>query len=209
MGIQCVEGRGLASRIAFRWPFFPPAPSIGPLLVEGRTPRRRPAAGGRQRSGAHGAVGVRPLAEPKPSGPSGGGAGLLRAGGAIFQTRSFRAGVDMSEVDVVRASEQPFKAVEGDGARGLELARLYRDPENGATFQLARVAPGGVSKRHAHEWVQANWIAGGQAEVDVEGEKFILGSGDSIVIPGGKAHHFRNPGQVPLVLVAVLGPGAP
>jgi quercetin dioxygenase-like cupin family protein len=89
------------------------------------------------------------------------------------------------------------------------LARLYRHPESLATFQLARVAPGGISKRHAHEWDQANWIAQGEAEVEVDGEVFLLKAGDSIVIPGGKAHAFSNPGGTPLLLVAVLGPGAP
>lgn len=115
----------------------------------------------------------------------------------------------MSDVHVTRADKLPFEPVEGDGAHGLELARLYRDPEEGATFQLARVQPGGVSKRHAHHWDQANWIAEGQAEVEVEGEVFTLNAGDAIVIPGGKAHAFRNTGRIPLVLVALLGPGAP
>ena len=115
----------------------------------------------------------------------------------------------MSDVKVVRASEQPFKAVQGAGAEGLELARLYQHPDGAVTFQLARVAPGGISKRHAHEWDQANWITSGEAEVDVDGEVFRLGAGDSIVIPGGKPHSFSNPGEAPLVLVAVLGPGAP
>ena len=115
----------------------------------------------------------------------------------------------MSDVRVVRASELPFKAVQGDGAEGLELARLYQHPDRAATFQLARVAPGGISKRHAHDWDQANWIASGEAEVDVDGELYRLGAGDSIVIPGGKPHSFSNPGEIPLMLVAVLGPGAP
>ena len=115
----------------------------------------------------------------------------------------------MSDVKVVPASELPFRAVLGDGAEGLELARLYRHPEGAATFQLARVAPGGISKRHAHEWDQANWVSSGEAEVDVDGEVFRLGTGDGIVIPGGKSHSFSNPGKTPLLLVAVLGPGAP
>ena len=115
----------------------------------------------------------------------------------------------MKNVRVVRAQEQPFEAVQGEGAHGLELARLYRCPDGAATLQLARVAPGGISKRHAHEWDQANWIADGEAEVDVDGEVFRLAAGDSIVIPGGKPHSFSNPGQTLLLLVAVLGPGAP
>jgi len=114
----------------------------------------------------------------------------------------------MTAVRVIRAQEQPFQSVEGDGALGLELARLYRHPEGAATFQLARVAPGGISKRHAHEWDQANWVASGRAELEVDGEVFKLEAGDSIVIPGGRAHAFSNPGSEPLLLVAVLGPGA-
>ena len=114
----------------------------------------------------------------------------------------------MTNARVVRASELPFKAIQGDGAQGLELARLYKDPDSGVTFQLARVAAGGISKRHAHQWDQANWVASGEAEVDVDGEVYRLATGDSIVIPGGKPHSFSNPGEVPLMLVAVLGPGA-
>jgi quercetin dioxygenase-like cupin family protein len=115
----------------------------------------------------------------------------------------------MSDLTVVRASDLPFRAVQGDGAEGLELARLYRDPEGAVTFQLARIAPGGISKRHSHPWDQANWIASGVAEVDVDGAVFRLDSGDSIVIPGGRPHSFSNPGDTPLLLLAVLGPGAP
>ena len=115
----------------------------------------------------------------------------------------------MSDVTVVRGSELPFKTIEGDGAAGLALAPLYKAPDRGGTFQLARVSPGGVSKRHAHEWDQANYVAAGGAEVDVDGEVFQLGTGDSIVIPGGKAHAFSNPGGETLILVAFLGPGAP
>jgi len=115
----------------------------------------------------------------------------------------------MTEIRVVRAAQQPFKTIQGDGAEGLELARLYKDSAGGATFQLARVAPGGISKRHAHAWDQANWVASGEAEVDVDGEVYRLAAGDSIVIPGGSPHSFSNPGETPLLLVAVLGPGAP
>ena len=115
----------------------------------------------------------------------------------------------MSEVRVGRGPELPFVAVEGDGARGLELARLHQIPTRAATLQLARVAHGGVSKRHSHPWDQANWVVSGQAEVDVEGEVFRLEAGDSIVIPGGMAHSFANPGEAPLLLVGMLGPGAP
>ena len=115
----------------------------------------------------------------------------------------------MTELRVVRASEQPFTEVRGDGAEGLELARIYRHPDRAATFQIARIAPGGISKRHAHAWDQANWIASGEAEVDVDGQTLHLGPGDSVIIPGGTPHSFENRGQGPLTLLAVLGPGAP
>lgn len=115
----------------------------------------------------------------------------------------------MSDVEVVRSGDLGFKEIEGDGAQGLALAPLYKAPDRGGTFQLARVAPGGISKRHVHRWDQANWVAAGEARVDVDGEVFQLGTGDSIVIPGGKVHSFSNPGGETLMLVAFLGPGAP
>jgi quercetin dioxygenase-like cupin family protein len=115
----------------------------------------------------------------------------------------------MNDVSVIRHSDLPFRTIEGDGASGLQLARLYQNPEHALTFQLARVEPGGISKRHQHDWEQINWVVSGKGRVDAGDETIEIGPGDCITIPGTLSHAISNNGDEPLLLVAVLGPGAP
>lgn len=115
----------------------------------------------------------------------------------------------MNEVTVTRRTDLPFHTVQGDGASGLTLARLYQNPDHALTFQLARIEPGGVSKRHQHRWEQINWVVSGVGQVDAGEQPIAIGPGDCVVIPGNVSHAITNNGDEPLVLVAVLGPGAP
>lgn len=125
----------------------------------------------------------------------------------------------MNEVSVIRAADLPFQAVQGDGANGLTLARLYQNPDHALTFQLAQIEPGGVSKRHRHAWEQVNWVVSGTGQIDVgqidtgpsdaPDNSIEIGPGDCVLIPGNVSHAIANNGDEPLLLVAVLGPGAP
>ncbi len=101
----------------------------------------------------------------------------------------------------------PFKPVSGDGASGLSLARLYQNREH-FTFQLAQVEPGGISKRHHHPWEQLTWVASGAGEVQTDDGVTAIAAGDFFEIPGNVSHAIANSGDVPLLLVTVLGPGA-
>ncbi len=109
---------------------------------------------------------------------------------------------------IIHRAELPFQAAAGDGASGLSLARLYRPPDNSVTFQIARIEPGGVSRRHAHPWEQVNWVAAGEGLVEVGDRQLAIAAGDCIVFPAGVEHAISSTGAEPLLLVAVLGAGA-
>lgn len=115
----------------------------------------------------------------------------------------------MNEITITRRDDLPFHDVQGDGANGLKLARLYQNSDHALTFQLARIEPGGVSKRHQHPWEQINWVVSGVGQVDAGGQSIEIGPGDCVVIPEDVSHAILNNGDEPLILVAVLGPGAP
>ena len=115
----------------------------------------------------------------------------------------------MNEVTLIRRPDLPFLAVQGDGASGLQLARLYQNPNHSLTFQLARIEAGGVSKRHQHPWEQINWVVSGTGQVEAGEQTIEIGPGDCVVIPGDTPHAITNNDDKPLMLVAVLGPGAP
>ena len=117
----------------------------------------------------------------------------------------------MTQVDdflVIRKADFEFRPVGGDGAAGLSLARLYQNPERALTFQLARIEPGGISRRHAHHWEQVNLVLSGTGSVDVAGRQVEITPGDCIVFAPDVSHAITNTGADPLLLVGVLGPGA-
>ncbi|MEI6668289.1 MAG: cupin domain-containing protein [Acidobacteriota bacterium] len=111
-------------------------------------------------------------------------------------------------ISIIRRADLPFRPVQGDGAAGLSLARLHRPTDNSFTFQMARIEPGGVSRRHAHAWEQVNVVVSGSGLVDTGETQTLIGPGDCVVFPGHMSHAISATGDEPLVLVAVLGPGA-
>jgi quercetin dioxygenase-like cupin family protein len=113
-----------------------------------------------------------------------------------------------ASITVIHGDDLPFRAVQGDGAAGLSLARLYQPADRGFTFQLARIEPGGISRRHQHPWEQCNWVVSGRGLVDTGGEQIAIAAGDCVIFPGGIGHAISNTGDEPLLLVAALGPGA-
>jgi quercetin dioxygenase-like cupin family protein len=112
-------------------------------------------------------------------------------------------------VTVIQHDEVAFRPVQGDGATGLSMARLYHHPDGALTFQLARIEPGGISRRHAHPWEQINLVVEGRGSVEVENRRVEIGAGDCIIFEPNASHAITSTGDVPLLLVALLGPGAP
>jgi quercetin dioxygenase-like cupin family protein len=115
---------------------------------------------------------------------------------------------DPTSITVIRRDDMPFRPVQGDGAAGLSLARLYQHPDRALTFQLARIEPGGISRRHAHPWEQVNLVVSGTGIVNAANQQIAIAPGDCIIFPGDVSHAITNTGDEPLLLVGVLGPGA-
>ena len=115
---------------------------------------------------------------------------------------------ETATITVIRRADIPFRPVGGDGAAGLSLARLHRPADNAFTFQVARIEPGGVSRRHAHPWEQVNLVINGSGIVDTDDAQITIGPGDCAIFPGNISHAISCTGDEPLVLVAALGPGA-
>ncbi len=115
---------------------------------------------------------------------------------------------ESSTLRVIRQGEQPFRSVGGDGASGLALARLYQHSGRAFTFQLARIEPGGISRRHRHAWEQVNFVLSGEGVVETDEGQLTIGPGDCVILEGEAEHAIINRGTEPLLLVGVLGPGA-
>lgn len=77
------------------------------------------------------------------------------------------------------------------------------------TANLVTVAPGGVTRKHAHDWEQVNYIVSGKGTlVDGTGMRHNLTEAMVIHFPGGELHWFENDSDDELVILGVLGPDA-
>jgi mannose-6-phosphate isomerase-like protein (cupin superfamily) len=89
---------------------------------------------------------------------------------------------------------------------GVETRKLI-SARNGAT-QLCVfeqwVASGNGAPTHCHPVEEVLTVCEGEAEMWLEEERAIVRAGQSLIVPAGRLHGFRNSGSVTLHIRAVL-----
>jgi quercetin dioxygenase-like cupin family protein len=66
------------------------------------------------------------------------------------------------------------------------------------------IAPGNGAPTHSHPVEEVLTVLSGEAEMWLDQEKMIAKTGQSVIVPAGRAHGFRNSGTETLHLHAVL-----
>lgn len=66
------------------------------------------------------------------------------------------------------------------------------------------VAPGVGAPTHAHPVEEVLTVREGEAEMWIDEERIIVQAGQSLIVPAGRMHGFRNSGPATLHLHAVL-----
>jgi mannose-6-phosphate isomerase-like protein (cupin superfamily) len=66
------------------------------------------------------------------------------------------------------------------------------------------VAPGNGAPTHSHPVEEVLTVREGEAEMWLDQERLIMTAGQSLIVPAGRQHGFRNSGKVTLHLHAVL-----
>jgi mannose-6-phosphate isomerase-like protein (cupin superfamily) len=89
---------------------------------------------------------------------------------------------------------------------GVET-RMLVSARNGAA-QLCMfeqwVAPGNGAPTHSHPVEEVLTVREGEAEMWIDQERVLVTAGQSLIVPAGRQHGFRNSGNVTLHLHAVL-----
>ncbi len=89
---------------------------------------------------------------------------------------------------------------------GVET-RMLVSARNGAA-QLCMfeqwVAPGNGAPTHSHPVEEVLTVRAGEAEMWIDQERLVVTAGQSLIVPAGRKHGFRNSGNVTLHLHAVL-----
>ena len=89
---------------------------------------------------------------------------------------------------------------------GVET-RMVVSARNGAT-QLCIfeqwVAPGAGAPTHSHPVEEVLTVRAGEAEMWIDDRRIIVTAGQSLIVPAGRPHGFRNCGTTTLLIHAVL-----
>ena len=84
------------------------------------------------------------------------------------------------------------------------------EPQGGAHNHLTfehRELPNSSVPPHREPSHESWYVLEGTLEVDVEGAKYQLGSGDFLAIPPGTLHSLHNPGPGPMRVLTTVSPG--
>jgi quercetin dioxygenase-like cupin family protein len=97
---------------------------------------------------------------------------------------------------LVRQSEdveyEPVSAAEG-----LQKGVLVGESGGGGNLAIRRftLAPGAEVPKHTNEIEHEQYVLDGEYVVGIEGEEYTVSAGDSLHIPAGAVHWYRNDGD--------------
>lgn len=108
---------------------------------------------------------------------------------------------------VVRGDEIDYEPL--DAAEGLRKGVLIGEAEGSSNFAIRRfeLAPGATVPRHTNEVEHGQYVLAGEYVAGIEGEEYEVGPGDSLYIPAGAVHWYRNDGDEPGAFICVVPQG--
>ena len=96
---------------------------------------------------------------------------------------------------VQRAEDIEYEPV--DAADGLEKGVLVDEDRGAPNFAIRRftLEPGGRVPKHTNEVEHEQYVLEGEYVVGVDNEEHVVSAGDSLLIPAGTVHWYRNEGS--------------
>ncbi len=84
-----------------------------------------------------------------------------------------------------------------DAAEGVEKAVLISEAHGAPNFAIRRftIAPGGEIPEHTNEIEHEQYVLAGEYTVGIDDEEYEVSAGDSLFIPAGVVHWYRNDGD--------------
>ncbi|WP_435360181.1 cupin domain-containing protein [Haloarchaeobius sp. DFWS5] len=100
----------------------------------------------------------------------------------------------MSDVDplVRRAADIDYEPV--DAAEGLQKGVLVAEEHGAPNFAIRRftLAPGAEVPKHTNAVEHEQYVLAGEYVVGIGNEEYTVEAGDSLLIPAGTVHWYRN-----------------
>ena len=99
---------------------------------------------------------------------------------------------ESTEAVVRRGDEVEYGSV--DAAEGLAKGVLIDETDGAPTFTLRRFTldPGATVPKHTNAVEHEQYVLGGEYVVGVGKTEYVVSAGDSLFIPAGAVHWYRN-----------------
>lgn len=106
-----------------------------------------------------------------------------------------------------RASEVEYEDVEA--ANGLRKGVLIGEEHGASTLAIRRfvLEPGGRVPKHTNQIEHEQYVLEGEYVVGLDEKEYTVSAGDSIHIPAGVVHWYRNEGDEPGAFVCAVPTG--
>lgn len=93
-----------------------------------------------------------------------------------------------------------------DGVKGAYIQWLVSKTDGAPNFAMRRfkVIPGGKINLHQHPWEHEIYILSGKGIAHNDEEKWEVGTGDVLFIPGDELHGYDNTGDEDLVFICMV-----
>ncbi|WP_336336201.1 cupin domain-containing protein [Haloarcula brevis] len=113
----------------------------------------------------------------------------------------------MSDPLIRRAEDVEYETV--DAAEGLEKGVLVGAQRGGGNLAIRRftLAPGGSVPKHTNDVEHQQHVLAGRYTVGIDGEEYEVEAGDSLYIPAGAVHWYRNDGDDPGAFLCAVPAG--
>jgi len=93
---------------------------------------------------------------------------------------------------IKRGAEIEYESV--DAAEGLSKGVLLNEADGTPNFAMRRftIDPGAEVPKHTNAVEHEQYVLDGEYVVGIDGEEHTVSAGDSLLIPAGVAHWYRN-----------------
>jgi len=98
------------------------------------------------------------------------------------------------------------RPVDMEGARGCTIRWLVGAEDGAPNFSMRQfeVAPGGYTPRHHHPYEHEVFVLEGTGTVFEGDVAHPLNAGDTVYVPPGEVHQFRNTGSTALKFLCLI-----
>jgi mannose-6-phosphate isomerase-like protein (cupin superfamily) len=96
-----------------------------------------------------------------------------------------------------------------DGQDGLKAGPIAGHWQHDFTLRRLKLTTGAKTPMHARSEQEVIFVQDGTLEFDWDGGKLIMGAGDTLSVPVGLMHAFRNPASADAIAFVIRGAAAP